>query len=141
MEDLIINEHLAIPAGELQTIFARSSGPGGQNVNKVNSKATLCWDLANSTVLYAAAVVRLRALAGNRLTDAGVLQITSQVYRDQPRNLHACRERMKKLIVEALTPPTIRRPTKPSQGSHRRRLNEKKIIGQKKQGRSTNSWE
>lgn len=141
MEDLIIHEHLAIPAGELQTVFARSGGPGGQNVNKVNSKATLCWDLTSSTVLYPPTMARLRALAGSRLTDAGVLQITSQVHREQARNIQACRERMKNLILEALKPPTIRKPTKPSKGSQRRRLNEKKITGAKKEGRSTNSWE
>ena len=140
MEDLIIHDHLVIPAGELQTFFARSGGPGGQNVNKVNTKATLCWDLANSSVLYPGATARLRALAGSRLTDAGILQITSQVHREQGRNLQACRERLRHLILEALKPPTIRKPTQPTRGSQRRRLNDKKIASQRKQGRSS-SWE
>jgi ribosome-associated protein len=141
MEDLIINEHLAIPAGELQILFARSGGPGGQNVNKVNSKATLCWDVANSTLLYPPSMARLKVLAGSRLTEAGILQITSQVHREQTRNIQACRERLKNLVLEAMKPPMIRKPTQPTRGSQRRRLNEKKITAAKKQGRSSNSWE
>ena len=141
MEDLIITEHLIVPAHELELVFARSSGPGGQNVNKVNTKATLCWNISNSTVLYPTAMIRLRALAGNRLTDGGVLQITSQVHREQPRNIQACRERLKNLILEAIKPPTIRRPTQPTRGSQRRRIEDKKLVAQKKQNRSTNNWD
>jgi ribosome-associated protein len=141
MEDLIIHEHLVIPASELQTFFARSSGPGGQNVNKVNTKATLCWDLAHSNVLYHGAATRLRALAGSRLNDAGMIQITSQVHREQSRNLQACRDRLRQLILEAIKPPTIRKPTQPTRGSQRRRLNDKKITSDRKQGRSSSSWD
>ncbi len=141
MEDLIVTEHVIVPASELDLVFARSGGPGGQNVNKVNTKATLCWNINSSSVLYPTAMARLRALAGNRLTDAGILQITSQVHREQPRNIQACRERLKNLILEAMKPPTIRRPTQPTRGSQRRRIEEKKNVAQKKQNRSTNSWE
>lgn len=141
MEDLIITEHLIVPASELELVFARSSGPGGQNVNKVNTKATLCWKIANSTVLYPTAMIRLRALAGNRLTEAGILQITSQVHREQPRNIQACRERLKNLLLEAMKPPTIRRPTQPTRGSQRRRIADKKSTGEKKQNRSTSNWD
>jgi ribosome-associated protein len=141
MEDLIITEHLIVPASELELVFARSSGPGGQNVNKVNTKATLCWNLSVSKVLYPTAMARLRALAGSRLTEAGVLQITSQVHREQLRNIQACRERLKSLILEAMKPPTIRRPTQPTHGSQRRRIEDKKNVAQKKQNRSTNNWD
>jgi ribosome-associated protein len=140
MEDLIVTDHLVVPANELETLFARSSGPGGQNVNKVNTKATLCWDLAKSKVLYPSAMARLRALAGSRLTDAGVLQITSQVHREQGRNLQACRDRLRQLILQAMTPPTVRRPTQPTRGSQRRRIADKKSVGEKKQNRATN-WD
>ncbi len=141
MEDLVVTEHLRIPASELQAIFARSSGPGGQNVNKVNSKATIAWNVLESQSLFPATLSRLRVLAGNRMTDAGVLQITSQVHREQSRNLQACRERLRALILEAMRPPTIRRATAPTKGSQRRRLNDKKLRGEKKQNRSTSSWD
>jgi ribosome-associated protein len=140
MEDLIINEHVFIPASELQVLFARSSGPGGQNVNKVNTKATLCWDLASSNVLFPAAAARLRAIAGHRLTDSGIVQITSQSHREQARNIRACRERLRALVLEAMQPPVIRKETKPTKGSQRRRLNDKKLTSQRKQGRSGN-WD
>lgn len=136
MEDLIINERLAIPACELQLLFARSSGPGGQNVNKVNTKATLIWNMSESNVLDAPIAARLRALAANRITEAGELQITCQTHREQSGNVRACRERLRQLILEALKPPIPRKPTKPSYGSKLRRLNEKKILSKRKQGRS-----
>ena len=140
MEDLVINEQVFIPSGEMDIQFARSGGPGGQNVNKVNSKATLCWNVAASTALYPTTMVRLKALAASRITEDGILQITSQVHREQSRNIQACRERLRSLILEAMRPPTIRKPTRPTAGSKRRRVENKKIQSQKKQGR-TGSWE
>jgi len=140
MEDLVINEQVFIPSGELDIQFARSGGPGGQNVNKVNSKATLCWNVATSTALYPTTMVRLKALAASRITEDGILQITSQVHREQSRNIQACRERLRGLIIEAMRPPTIRKPTRPTAGSKRRRVENKNIQSQKKQGR-TGSWE
>lgn len=140
MEDIIINDRITIPAKELDIQFARSGGPGGQNVNKVNSKATLTWDLNTTTALYPTTMVRLRAIAASRITEDGTLQITSQVHREQSRNIQACRDRLKAIILEALIPPTIRRPTSPTKGSERRRRENKKIQSQKKQGRSS-SWE
>ncbi len=140
MEDLVINSHLIIPAGELQAVFARSGGPGGQNVNKVNSKATLSWDVNSSSVLFSKARERLVAIAANRIADDGFLRITSQVHREQSRNLQACRELLKQLILQALVPVIERRPTRPTKGSQRRRLENKKIVGKRKQNRSSN-WD
>ncbi|XZE43763.1 alternative ribosome rescue aminoacyl-tRNA hydrolase ArfB [Pirellulaceae bacterium SH467] len=140
MEDLIINEHVLIPASELQFTFSRSGGPGGQNVNKVNSKATLTWDLASTQALYPGTVQRLKALAGSRLTESGMLQITSQVHRDQLSNIQACRERLRHMILDAMTPPTVRKPTRPTRGSQRRRIEGKRMQSQKKQGRA-GGWE
>jgi ribosome-associated protein len=141
MEDLIINDQIVIPAEELEFSFARSGGPGGQNVNKVNSKATLNWDYQQTSApLYPATMARLKALASNRITDRGLLQITSQVHRDQPQNIQACRERLRHLILEAMNPPKPRKPTQPSRGAQRRRMEDKRQRGEKKQGRSTR-WE
>ena len=140
MEDIVINEQVVIPAGELLFNYARSGGPGGQNVNKVNSKATLSWNVNTTLALYPATLQRLRVLAATRINNAGYLQITSQVHRDQIAHIQACRERLRALVIEAMKPPTIRRPTKPTLGSKRRRLEGKKIQSQKKQGR-TSQWD
>lgn len=136
MEDLPIQSYLTIPAAELQAVFARSGGPGGQNVNKVNSKVTLCWDLNQTQVLNPTTLVRLKALAASRITDEGILKITCQVHREQPRNMQSCRELLRSLVVEAMKPVIPRKPTKPSAGARRRRLAEKKITGERKRGRS-----
>lgn len=136
MEDIVVSEQVVIPASELIFQFSRSGGPGGQNVNKVNSKATLSWNVETTQALYPATLQRLRALASTKINTDGFLQITSQVHRDQLSNIQACRERLRGLVLEALKPPTIRRPTKPTLGSKRRRLDNKKIQSQKKQSRS-----
>jgi ribosome-associated protein len=140
MEDLIITPHLTIPGSELQAAFARSSGPGGQNVNKVNSKASIRWDLNATEALYPATASRLRAIAAHRMTDEGVLKITCQVHREQSRNLQACRDMLRSLILEALKPIVPRRPTRPTAGARRRRLENKKLTSDKKRGRGS-SWE
>jgi ribosome-associated protein len=136
MDDLYINDQLSIPGDELDFQFSRSGGPGGQNVNKVNSKATLSWKVGETQApFYPNTLIRLKALAAGKITEAGVLQITSQVHRDQPQNIQACLERLKALILAAMTPPKVRRPTKPSRGSQIRRMEAKKIRGQTKEGR------
>jgi len=133
-----IDHRCVIAPDDLSESFIRASGPGGQNVNKVNSKATMCWDYQRTSApLYPATMTRLKALAANRITDKGILQITSQVYRDQPQNIQACRDRLRGLILEAMNPPKPRKPTQPSRGSQRRRMDEKRQRGEKKQGRST----
>jgi ribosome-associated protein len=140
MEDLPINAHLTIPGAELQAAFARSGGPGGQNVNKVNSKATLSWDVNATQVLLPTTLMRLKAIAGHRITDEGFLKITCQTHREQFRNLQACRDMLRSLILESMRPVVPRRPTKPSKGSQRRRIEEKKQTGDKKRGRGQR-WE
>ncbi len=84
MDDLAITEHIIIPASELEVAFARSSGPGGQNVNKVNSKVTLNWFVSRSAILPEPIKLRLIASAGSRLCQDGSIQVTSQEHRDQP---------------------------------------------------------
>ena len=136
MEDLLISSHLTIPGSELQAVFARSGGPGGQNVNKVNSKATLCWDLNSSTALYPTTLGRLKAIAAGRITDEGILKVTSQIHREQSRNLQACRDLLRSLVLESLRPVIPRKPTQPTRGAQRRRIENKKQTGEKKRGRS-----
>ncbi|MFM2011481.1 MAG: Peptidyl-tRNA hydrolase ArfB [Planctomycetota bacterium] len=135
MEDLNITHYLTIPASELQAVYSRSGGPGGQNVNKVNTKATLIWDLNQTQSLYPTTLTRLRALAASRITDEGLLKIHCQVHREQSRNLQACRDLLRGLVLEALKPVVVRKETKPSAGARRRRLADKKVEGEKKRER------
>jgi ribosome-associated protein len=121
-----VNDHIRIPDDELQWSFARAGGPGGQNVNKVSSKALLRWDLANSPSLPEDVKVRLRAHERRRVTREGELVLTSQRYRDQERNRQDCLEKLRELILEALQRPKPRKATRPTRGSQRVRLANKR---------------
>src|SRR5215472_8116013 len=110
----------------------RSSGPGGQNVNKVASKVELRFDVARSRALCEDVRRRLMALARSRIGRDGVLRIASQRTRDQLRNLEDARSKLASLIRAALQPPRPRRPTRPSAASARRRLHDKRQHSQKK---------
>lgn len=135
VDALPINGHLVIPARHLNWTAVRSSGPGGQNVNKVASKVDLRFDLAGCEVLHPAAKARLYSLCRNKLDAAGQVLITSQRTRDQLQNLEDAREKLAALIRSALIPPKPRRPTKPTFGSKLRRLEGKQRTKQKKQSR------
>jgi ribosome-associated protein len=121
-----------LPDEELHFSFARSGGPGGQNVNKVASKAVLHWDLAANTSLPSEVKERLRAREANRLTAEGVLVIQSQRYRDQPRNVEDCREKLREMVALALTVPRRRKATRPTRSSGERRLADKRQQAQRK---------
>jgi ribosome-associated protein len=141
MKDIRVHENLFIPATELEVSYARSSGPGGQNVNKVNSKVTLKWALHQSELLPMTVLDRLRVLAKSRLLDDGSLQVTSQVHRDQLSNLRDCVQKIQHLVLAALNPPKSRKPTRPSAGSNRRRLEEKAKRSQTKTNRNSGGWD
>jgi ribosome-associated protein len=121
-----INEQIQIPDDELEWSFARSGGPGGQNVNKVSSKANLRWHLAQNTTLPPEAKARLIGQQRRRITTEGDLLIVSQRYRDQERNRQDCLDRLREMVLAALEAPKRRKATKPTRGSRRRRLAEKR---------------
>ncbi len=130
-----VTETLEVPDDELTWTFARSGGPGGQNVNKINSRAVLRWALHRNTSIPEEARGRLRSREKNRITGEGDLLLQSQRHRTQERNRDDCLERLREIIVGALTPPKKRRPTKPTRGSKLRRLADKRARSQIKEQR------
>jgi ribosome-associated protein len=136
MQDLLVRPGLSIPERELVWAAVRSSGPGGQNVNKVSSKVELRFDFEASAVLANTVKARLRALAANRLDADGRILIVSQVTRNQPQNLEEARQRLAGMIAQALVVPKKRRPTKPSKAAKRRRVENKRVQSKKKQSRA-----
>src|SRR3954468_12920239 len=131
--DLQITPNLTIPDAELHFSFARSSGPGGQNVNKVSSKAILPFDVLGSPSLPPAVRERFKTAYSSRITTTGEIVIHSEEYRDQPKNIQSRVDKLKEMILPVLHPPKKRRPTNPTRGSKLRRLNEKKSRSQVKQ--------
>ncbi len=132
---LEVNEAIRVPEDEFVWSFARSGGPGGQNVNKVASKAVLHWDLAASPSVPEAVKVRLRTLQRRRITTEGVLVMNSQRYRDQEKNRQDCLDKLIAMLLEAATVPKPRRASRPTRGSRERRLQAKKRRASTKQGR------
>jgi ribosome-associated protein len=117
-----INQAIHIPEGEFSWSFVRSGGPGGQNVNKVASKAVLRWNLVASPSVPEDVKERLQSRLGRRLTGEGDLVLTSQRYRDQERNRQDCLDKLRGLVLEGTRVPKVRKKTKPSRGAQERRL-------------------
>jgi ribosome-associated protein len=132
---IFINSRIQIPASEFEITFVRSSGPGGQNVNKVSSKAVLRWPVVSNTSLPKDIKNRFVEKYLNRITGEGDLLITSQKYRDQSRNIDDCLEKLKQMILTVAFPPPPRRPTKPTKASKIRRSEGKRQHSTKKQQR------
>ncbi len=135
MEPLPVTSRLVIPADELEVGFARSGGPGGQNVNKVASKVQLRWDLRASRVLSEGQRHLLLKRLGGRLVGDGELLVQAATHREQSRNLEEARERLADLVREALAERKRRKATRPTRSSQRRRLENKRHRSRIKQDR------
>ena len=138
---LQVSPTLGIPDDELVERFVRSSGPGGQNVNKVSTAVELRFDVVNSPSLPEPVRARLLARRDRRLTDEGVLVLSAQRFRTQDRNREDARERLAALIAAVLVPPKKRIATKPTKGSKERRLGAKRERSTVKQQRRSSGWD
>ncbi len=138
---LIITPDIVIPDDELEWKFIRSSGPGGQNVNKVASAVQLRFLLPRNLSLPVAVRNRLRLLAGRRIVDDGSILFKAMSERSQEQNRRAALERLEKLIRAAMVAPKIRKKTRPTKSSKEQRIDSKKRRGATKLQRGTKAWE
>jgi ribosome-associated protein len=123
---LVVSRSVAIPLTEFDVEYVRSGGPGGQNVNKVSSKARVRWPVVSSPSLPDEVKERFLTRYKSRLTNEGELILVGQKYRDQKQNYDDCLTRLAEMVREVLVPPRPRKPTKPSRASQRRRVEAKK---------------
>ena len=135
VDDLEISPELTLPASDLKWRAVRSSGPGGQNVNKVSTKVELRFDLPATRALTEPVKARLSRLASSHLDAEGLLVITAQSARSQRQNLQQALELLAQYIRRALVVPRKRKQTRPTAGSRVRRLQTKRLVSEKKQGR------
>jgi ribosome-associated protein len=127
---------MPVPMREIQLTFARSQGPGGQNVNKVSSKAQLRWDIWSSEAYSSDEKIRLTRELAPYLTWKNEVVLQSDETRSQLQNKERVIRKLNQLVEKALTPVKLRVPTKPSRGAKERRIENKKLHGQKKKRRS-----
>ena len=132
---LEVTNDIRIPLDEFEWSFARSGGPGGQNVNKVASKAVLRWDFEHSPSVPDQVKARFRDRFPSRLTTLGEVVLASELTRDQGRNREDCLAKLAELLRSVARPPKARRPTKPTKGSQRRRVETKRRQSARKLGR------
>lgn len=135
-----IHPGIEIPENEIQEEFIQAAGPGGQNVNKVATAVRLRFNVAESTALPPEVKVRLRRLAGRRMTESGILIIEAREYRTQEQNRQAALDRLVDLVRRAATPPKLRHQTRPTAASRLRRLEAKRKRAETKRLRQP-KWE
>ncbi len=132
---LVVNHRISIPLKEFEFNYSRSGGPGGQNVNKVNTKVTLHWPVTTSTSVPEDVRTRFIARFGRRINNRGQLVVVSQRFRDQGRNVADCLAKLREMLDGVTTGPKARKKTRPSRASKERRLKAKQRTGEKKRGR------
>ncbi len=135
---LRVSSRLSIPLEEIEISFTRSSGPGGQHVNKTSTQAELSFNLAHSPSISEEDRTWLLSRLASKLDSEGRLRVTSQAYRSQLRNKNAALEKLASILGNALVRPKARKKTKPSKTAKETRLHSKKKASEKKRMRSKN---
>lgn len=136
MSGIAVNRNIIIPSSELTESFVRSTGPGGQNVNKLSTKVELRWTPGTSSALSEAQKTYLLQRLAHRIIESGELIVSCDEHRTQGRNRDEARDKLAVLVRQALIRPKKRRPTKPSRASIRRRLDGKKHRSSTKKNRA-----
>jgi ribosome-associated protein len=136
-----ITPTISISESELSWTFVRSGGPGGQNVNKVASKAVLRWQMKENRSLPDQVRRRLETSQRRRITTTGEMIISSQLYRDQERNRQDCLDKLRRAVLKALEAPRPRKATRPTRGSRQARLRAKRHRSERKSMRRKPSEE
>jgi ribosome-associated protein len=135
---ITIMDRISIPFSEFTFSFSRSSGAGGQNINKVNSKVILNWKIDETTACSEEVIKRFKDKYNQFLLDNGEVQISGQRHRSQKANMDDCIEKLHAMINDVRLPPKVRRPTKPKRSAVLKRLNQKRKDSEKKQLRKNN---
>ncbi|HJN10682.1 MAG: alternative ribosome rescue aminoacyl-tRNA hydrolase ArfB [Pirellulaceae bacterium] len=132
---LVVNHRIAVPLKEFNFTYSRSSGPGGQNVNKVNTKVTLHWSVSSSSSVPEDVRERFVEKFRRRINNKGQLVVVSQRFRDQGRNVGDCLAKLREMLSNVAIAPKARKATRPSRASRERRLQAKQRTSDKKRGR------
>jgi ribosome-associated protein len=138
---IAIGRNIEIPLSEINISFIRSSGPGGQHVNKTSTQAEITFDLANSPSIPEEDRSWLMSRLHSKLDSSGVLRITSQEFRSQLRNKNAAIEKLQTMLADALQRPKKRKKTKPSLAAKRKRVESKRKVGEKKRLRGNRDFQ